>query len=350
LFPLHRLARVYTGIIKSSQVIKGFKLRFTSEDLLAAAALVHQIVPPTQQYPWPLLAKHVGCEVWVKHENHTPTGAFKVRGGVIYLSALKTREPNCKGVIAATTGNHGQSIALAAKSLNLPSIIVVPEGNNPEKNRAMVAQGSELIVHGQDFQEALEHAEDLAHEHHMHMVPSFDPDLVKGVASYALELFQNAGKLDSIYVPIGLGTGLCGLICVRNALNLKTELIGVQAEGAPSYALSFASKKPVSTNRIDTFAAGLATRIPDIHAVDIINQNAARVITVSDAEILRAQALLLRDTHNLSEPAGAAAYAGLLKERHLMSHKRVGIVLSGGNADIANVRAIAGIDLNSDDP
>ena len=321
-------------------------MRFTSDELSAAATLVHQVVPPTQQYPWPLLAQHVGCEVWVKHENHTPTGAFKIRGGVIYLSALKNREPSCEGVIAATTGNHGQSVAVAATAVNLRSIIVVPKGNNPEKNRAMVAQGADLIVHGTDFQESLEYAESLAQERTLHMIPSFHPDLVKGVASYALELFKNAGELDSIYVPIGLGSGLCGLISARNALDLKTELIGVQAEGAPSYALSFLSKKPISTNRIDTFASGLATRVPDPNAVDIINENAARIITVSDSEILRAQALLLRDTHNLSEPAGAAAYAGLIKERHLAVKKRVGIILSGGNADIANVRDIARVDLN----
>ena len=180
-------------------------MRFTSEELFAAATLVQQVVSPTQQYPWPLLAQHVGCEVWVKHENHTPTGAFKVRGGVIYLSTLKNREPSCEGVIAATTGNHGQSVAVAAKAVDLRSIVVVPEGNNPEKNRAMLAQGAELIVRGTDFQESLEYAELLAQERGLHMIPSFHPDLVKGVASYALELFENAGELDSIYVPVGLG-------------------------------------------------------------------------------------------------------------------------------------------------
>ena len=266
----------------------------------------------------------------------------------MYLSTLKNREPSCEGVIAATTGNHGQSVAVAAKASDLRSVIVVPKGNNPEKNRAMEAQGAELIVHGTDFQESLEYAESLATEQALHMIPSFHPDLVKGVASYGLELFENAGELDSIYAPIGLGSGLCGLISVRNALGLRTELIGVQAEGAPCYALSFLSKKPISTNRIDTFASGVATRVPDPQAVDIINQNAARVITVSDSEILKAQALLLRDTHNLAEPAGAAAYAGLIKERHLSAKKRVGVILSGGNADITNVRAIAEIDLGSD--
>ena len=322
-------------------------MRFTTEELVTAANLVHEVVPPTQQYAWPLLANHAGCEVWVKHENHTPTGAFKVRGGVIYLADLKKRKPNCRGVIAATTGNHGQSIALAARATHFKSTVVVPRCNNPEKNRAMIAPGAEVIVHGEDFQEAFEYAERQAREHDLDMVPSFDPNLVKGVASYALELFHHVTELDSIYVPVGLGSGLCGVISARNALGLKTELIGVQAEGAPSYALSFASKKPIATNSIDTFASGLATRIPDARAVEIINQNAARVITVNDDEILHAQALLLRDTHNLSEPAGAAAYAALLKERHRMARKRVGVILSGGNADISNVLAIAQLGLNS---
>ncbi len=321
-------------------------MQFSQEELVHASHRVHEIVPPTPQHNWPLLRNYTGCEVWVKHENHTPTGAFKIRGGVIYLDSLMKRQPDCEGVIAATTGNHGQSIAVAATAAGLRAVIVVPEGNNPDKNRAMVAQGAELEEYGQDFQESYDYAQTLATQQNLHMVPSFHPDLVKGVASYALELFNNTEPLDYVYAPVGLGSGLCGLINVRNALNLRTELIGVQSEGAPSYALSFAAQKPISTNQVKTFAAGIATRTPNSEAVDLINKNATRIVTVTDQEILMAQALLLRDTHNLSEPAGAAAYAALLQERQQMKSKKVGIILSGGNADTKDLRAIAKIDLN----
>jgi threonine dehydratase len=313
---------------------------FSAEELNASSLVVHQFVSPTQQYAWPLLAGHTGCEVWVKHENHTPTGAFKIRGGVTYMEALKVENPSCQGVIAATTGNHGQSIAVAAANSGLASVIVVPENNSPGKNRAIRAQGARLVVHGTDFQEALDHAKNLAEELSFHMVPSFDRNLVKGVASYGVELFCGVKDLHTVYVPIGLGTGICGVICAREALRLTTHIVGVQSEGAPSYALSFKAKRPVSTNEADTFAAGLATRVPDPDAVSIVNRHAERVVTVSDAEILEAQALLLRDTHNLAEPAGAATYAALFKERKQMAKKRVGVILSGGNAESENLRQI----------
>ncbi len=323
-------------------------MRLSLAELTEAAERVHAVVPATPQYAWPLLARRAGCEVWVKHENHPPVGAFKVRGGVLYLSELKAREPDCPGVIAATRGNHGQSIATAAARLGLRAVIVVPEGNNPEKNSAMAAQGAELVVHGSDFEEALEHARQLATERGLHSVPSFDRALVCGVASYALELFGEAGALDAVYVPVGLGSGICGVIAARDALGFGTEVIGVQADGAPCYALSFAAGKPISTNAADTFADGVATRVPVAEAVEIINRGAARVVTVSDAAILRAQAMLLRDTHNLAEPAGGAPLAALLSERDAMRGKRVAMVMSGGNADIANVRALAAVDLDQD--
>jgi len=313
---------------------------FSEEELEEAASRVHKVVSPTQQHAWPLLQQCTGCEVWVKHENHTPTGAFKIRGGVIYMESLKREKPGCKGVIAATTGNHGQSIAVAATKSNLPSIIVVPQNNSLNKNRAMSAQGARLIVHGVDFQEALDHAIKLSKEKSFHMIPSFHPDLVKGVATYGLELFCATPDLHTVYVPIGLGSGICGVICAREALGLTTHVVGVQAEGAPSYALSFEARAPVSTNRADTFAAGLATRIPDPEAVSIINQYAERIVTVSDEEILNAQALLLRDTNNIAEPAGAATYAALLKERKQMSQKKVGVILSGGNAEPDNIQSM----------
>ena len=316
-------------------------MRYSLEALREAAAVVYRHMPPTAQYAWPLLARQVGCTVWAKHENHTPIGAFKVRGGAYYMHRLVEREPEWTGVIAATRGNHGQSITLGARGQGLDAVIVVPEGNNPEKNDAMEAQGAELIVHGADFQDAVGHAETLAADRGLHMVPSFHRDLILGVASYALELFEGADTLDAVYVPIGLGTGICGVIAARNALGLKTEIIGVQAKGAPSYALSFEAGQPVSTNAADTFADGLATRVPVAEAVEIVNLDAARIVTVDDDAILDAQRHLLRATHNLAEPAGAAPLAALLAERKRMVGKTVGIVISGGNADAENIRLLA---------
>ncbi len=315
-------------------------MRFTLESLQAAAEIVYRQVPPTPQYVWPLLSQYAGLTVWVKHENHTPIGAFKIRGGALYMSRLRQREPGCPGVIAATRGNHGQSIAVSATRQGLRSVIVVPEGNNPEKNAAMTAQGGELVIHGSDFQEALEHALQVTAAEGLHMVAAFDPTLVQGVASYALELFLAAGPLDAVYVPIGLGSGICGVVAARNALGSTADIIGVQAEGAPCYALSFKAGKPVSTPRADTFADGVATRVPVAEAVEVINREVARVVTVSDAAILEAQRLLLRLTHNLAEPAGAAGLAALLHERRQMAGKNAAIILSGGNADAANLQEL----------
>ena len=318
-------------------------MNLTLEDLHAARRIVYDLMPPTPQYAWPLLRRAAGCTVWVKHENHTPIGAFKVRGGTVYMDALKRREPSCPGVIAATRGNHGQSVAVSAARHGLRSVVVVPEGNNPEKNEAMAAQGAELVVHGDDFQAALDHAVTLAAAEGLHMVPSFHELLVSGVATYALELFEGAAPLDAVYVPIGLGSGICGVIAARNALGLATEVIGVQAAGAPAYAVSFEAGHPVSTERADTMADGLATRIPVAEAVEIVNRYAVRVVTVRDDEIIDAQRVLLTATHNLAEPAGAAALAALLRERARMAGKTVAVVLSGGNADAANIRALAAV-------
>ena len=317
-------------------------MHFSLESLRAAAQIVYRQVPATPQYDWPLLSRHAGLRVWVKHENHTRTGAFKVRGGVLYMHRLKQRQPDCPGVIAATRGNHGQSIAVSATHQGLRSVICVPEGNNPEKNAAMISQGAELVIHGSDFQASLEHARQLAAAEGLHMVGAFDPTLVQGVASYALELFTAARPLDAVYVPIGLGSGICGVSAVRNALGLTTDVIGVQAEGAPCYALSFQAGKPVSTPSADTFADGVATRVPVPDAVEMINREVARVVTVSDAAILEAQRLLLSLTHNLAEPAGAAPLAALLSEREKMAGKTVAVILSGGNADAANLQQLFG--------
>jgi len=301
-------------------------------ELEDAATLVHESQAPTAQICWPLLCHRSGTEVWVKHENHTSTGAFKVRGGLVYMSELK-RRGGTKQVLAATRGNHGQSIAFAAKRAGLQAKIIVPEGNSPGKNAAMKAFGGELIVHGADFQEALEHAMTLAGGDGVTLVPSFDMALVKGVASYALELFHTAPDLDTVYVPIGLGSGICGTIAARDALCLKTKVVGVVSENAAAYALSFAAGTPISTNSANTLADGMACRVPVSTALDFIIAGAERIVSVSDDEVLGAMAAYLTDTHNLAEGAGAAPLAALLQEKAQMAGKKVGVILSGGNAD-----------------
>ena len=302
-------------------------------DVEDAAAIVQTAMPPTAQYAWPLLAKRTGCEVWVKHENHTPTGAFKVRGGLVYMDRVKREQPGLKGVISATRGNHGQSIALAAGKVGIPATIVVPHGNSVEKNAAMKAFGAELVEAGHDFDAAKEAALRLAEERGLAMVPSFHRDLVRGVATYALELFRAAPALDTVYVPIGLGSGICGTIAVRDALGLPTKVVGVVSTEAAAYALSFAAGKVVATNSADTMADGMAVRGPDAEALDIILKGADRIVQVSDAEIGTAMRAYYEDAHQLTEGAGAAALAALLQERERMKGKRVGLVLSGGNID-----------------
>jgi len=305
----------------------------TLAQLEAAAALVHAVMPPTPQYCWPLLCQRAGAEVWVKHENHTPVGAFKARGGLTYMHELKRQQPDVAGVIAATRGNHGQSVAFAARRAGLTAVIVVPRGNSVEKNAAMRALGAELIEHGHDFQAAYEYAMDLAAARKLHALRSFHPWLVAGVASYALELFRAVPAVDTVYVPIGLGSGICGTIAARDALGLKTKVVGVVAENAPAYALSFAKKSPVSTNSADTIADGMACRVPDNDALGVIFRGADRVVTVSEQEIGAAMGHYFSDTHNVAEGAGAAPLAALIKERERMAGKRVGLILSGGNVD-----------------
>ena len=301
--------------------------------LEAAAQLVHRVIPPTPQICWPLVCQRAEAEVWVKHENHTVAGAFKVRGGLVYMEALKQREPRVAGVIAATRGNHGQSVAFAAKRAGLRSVIVVPHGNSREKNAAMGALGAELIECGSDFQEAYEHAARLAQVERLHFVPSFDAALVAGVASYALELFSAVANFDAVYVPIGMGSGICGVIAVREALGLRTEVVGVVASGAPAYALSYAAGRPIASESALTIADGIACRVPNPEALEIIGKGASRVATVTDDEIRAAMRHLFSDTHNAAEGAGAAALAALLKERDRMRGRRVAVILSGGNVD-----------------
>jgi threonine dehydratase len=312
---------------------------FTLPQLEAALSLVHESFPGTPQYAWPLLAERCGAEVWVKHENHTPTGAFKLRGGLIYAERLRRERPHVRGIISATRGNHGQSLAWAGRRYGIDVTVVVPHGNSVEKNAAMRAFGARLVEHGDDFEMAREEAARLAIAERLEFAPSFAPDLVKGVATYSLELFRGAPPLDALYVPIGLGSGICGAILVRDLLGLKTEIIGVQATGAPAYARSFAEGRVVALNRAETHADGMAVRQPDADAFAIIHTGASRIVTVSDEEIADAIRAYWTDTHNLTEGAGAAPFAALMQERARMAGKRVGVVISGGNIDLALFRS-----------
>jgi threonine dehydratase len=312
------------------------------EQIESAAKLIARYMPPTPQYCWPLLCERAGTEVWVKHENHTPIGAFKVRGGLVFMEDLKVLRGDVSGVIAATRGNHGQSIAFAGRALGLKSVVVVPHGNSVEKNRAIRALGAELIEHGEDFNAAHDHAKSLAAREGLYMVPSFDPLLVRGVATYSLEFLCGAADLDVVYVPIGLGSGICGMIAARDALGRRTEVVGVVSERAAAYALSFEAGRPIATNSADTMADGVAVRIPDPNALEIIRRGAARVVQVSEDEIKAAMRAYYTDTHNLAEGAGAAPLAALLKEKDRLKGKSAGAVLSGGNVDAPVFRAVLG--------
>ena len=306
---------------------------FSLEEARKAHELVLRTLRPTPALSWPLLAARLGVEVVVKHENHQPTGAFKVRGGLTYVDALLRREPATKGLVSATRGNHGQSIAFAGSRFGLSVTILVPHDNSPEKNAAMRALGAELIEHGQDFQAAREEATRLAEKRGLHSVPSFHRDLALGVSTYALELMSEHPDLDVLYVPIGQGSGICGCIAVRDALGLRTEIVGVQAAGAPAYALSFAAGHVVRANSADTLADGMATRVPDEEALAVIAKGASRIVLVRDDEIAEAIRAYWTDTHNLAEGAGAAALAAATKERGRLAGRKVGLVLSGGNID-----------------
>lgn len=307
---------------------------FAMATLQRAREIVGSVVPPTPQYAWPLLAEEVGAaEVWVKHENHTPTGAFKVRGGLVYADRLARERPHVHGIVSATRGNHGQSLAVAGRAAGVRVVIVAPHGNSPAKNAAMRAFGAELIEHGRDFQESREHAAALAGEHGLEMVPSFHPDLVLGVATYALELFTAIDAIDTVYVPVGMGSGICALIAVRDLLGLSTEIVGVVADRAPATALSFEAGRAISTDSADTFIDGVACRVPDATAIEVIVGGAARIVRVSEDECADAIRVLYDTTHNLAEPAGAVATAAMLSERDQLAGRRVATVLTGGNLD-----------------
>ena len=306
---------------------------FDLRQLEHAKEIVGAAMPPTPAHAWPLLSQRLGASVVVKHENHTPIGAFKVRGGLVYLDRLKRERSDTTGIISATRGNHGQSLAYAASRHRLPVTIYVPRGNSVEKNRAMRAFGAELIEHGEDFQAAREEAIRRAEVTGFHIVPAFHRDLVLGVATYALELLRKAPDLDILYVPIGQGSGICGCILARDLLALKTEIVGVQSTEAPSYALSFAAGMVVTTETSATLADGMATRIPDPDALAIIRKGASRIVQVTDDEVGLAIRAYWTDTHNLAEGAGAAPLAAALQEKTKLRGKRVGLILSGGNID-----------------
>jgi threonine dehydratase len=306
---------------------------FNLAELESAQKIVHAAMGPTAAHAWPLLAERLGTSVVVKHENHTPTGAFKVRGGLVYVDRLKRERPQIAGIISATRGNHGQSLAFAASRYGVPATIYVPAGNSLEKNRAMKAFGAKLVEYGEDFEAARQESRRNAVRDGLELVPSFHRDLLLGVATYALELFRAASDLDILYVPIGQGSGICGCILARDLLGLKTEIVGVQSTEAPSYALSFAAGTVVKTNSSNTLADGLATRVPDEDALAIIRKGASRIVQVTDDEVGAAIRHFWTDTHNLAEGAGAAALAAALQEKARLRGKRVGLILSGGNID-----------------
>jgi len=306
---------------------------FTVADLEAASTIVHAAMPPTPQYAWPLLKARTGVDVVLKHENHTPTGAFKVRGGLVYVERLKEAQPDLKGIVTATRGNHGQSFAFACARNDIGCVVVVPFGNSTEKNAAMKAFGAELIEHGRDFDEARERAEEIAKERGYLFGKSFDRDLVLGVATYAYELLSAEPALEAVYVPIGLGSGICGVISARDALGHKAKVVGVVSLRANMYRLSLEAGRPVAINDCTTFADGMAVRIPSEEAFDIIRRGADHLVEVSDDEIAEAIRVLYSDTHTLAEGAGAAAFAGLMREREMMRGKRVAAIVSGQNID-----------------
>jgi threonine dehydratase len=301
----------------------------TLAELEAAAAIVYRDMPPTPQYRWPLLAERLGADLWLKHENHTPVGAFKLRGGLAYFQSLE----QVRGVVAATRGNHGQSIAYCARQYLVPATIVVPHGNSVEKNAAMRSLGARLIEHGHDFQAAKEHAESLAQAERLHMVPSFERRLVLGVASASLELLRAVPDLEVLYVPIGLGTGICGAIAAREALGLRASIVGVVSAHARAYAASFAERRPVEMPASTRIADGMAVRTPDRAALELIWEHVERVVEVTDEEVARAIALIFECTHNCAEGAGAASVAAIAKERARLAGRKVGAILSGGNID-----------------
>ncbi len=316
---------------------------FTRAELEAAAETVYAAMRPTPQYAWPLLARRIGATVWVKHENHTPTGAFKLRGGLVHLDRLKRERPQLRGIVSATRGNHGQSLAFAGRRLGVPVTVLVPRGNAREKNAAMRAWGAELIEHGRDFDEAREHCEAICQREGMRYIHSAnEPDLIAGVGTWALEVFDELPEPDVLLVPVGLGSGICGTSLVAAARSPATRVIGVQAEGAPSVTLSWRAGGPVETPEVRTFAEGMATRagfeLPQAILWDLLDD----FVLVRDAEMRAAIRLLVRHAHTLAEGAGAAPLAAALRLKEQLAGRNVALVVSGGNLSTAQLQSIIG--------
>ena len=306
---------------------------FSLEELKAAHELVTSQMAPTPQYAWPQLEARLGCKVWVKHENHGPTGAFKVRGGITFVDWLQRTHPESSGIITATRGNHGQSQARAARAAGLRAVVYVPEGNSVEKNAAMRAFGAELVVHGVDFDEAREEAYRVAETEELFIVPPFHTELVRGVATYAYELLKEQPQIDTLYVPIGCGSGICGCIAARDALGVATKIVGVVSENAQTAKLSAEAGRLIETNSARTFADGMAVRVPVEAALDIYQSGAERIVTVSEDAVAEAIRVYYRDIHNLAEGAGAAPLAALMQEANAMAGREVAVILCGGNID-----------------
>ena len=328
--------------------MSGSIVSFGLAELESAAEFVHRVVPPTPQYAWPKLGQRMGCNVWVKHENHTPAGAFKIRGGLVYLDRLLQREPRymgqpkVPGVISATRGNHGQSIAFAAARAGVRATIYVPLGNSADQNASMRGFGATVVEFGKDFDEAKNEAARVAAAEGLHFIPSFHRDLVAGVASYGLELFRAVPQLDVVYVSVGMGSGICSLIAVRDALGLKTEIVGVGAVNAPAYSQSFAAGQVVEAASAATFADGIATRQPNADAVATICRGAARFVQVDEDSMAEAMRVYYDDTHQIAEGAGAAPLAALMQERARMAKRNVGVILTGGNIERARLSQVLG--------
>jgi len=303
------------------------------DEITAASRIVYADMPPTPQYHWPLLSERLGAEIWVKHENHSPVGAFKIRGGLVYFANLANSDKPPTGVIGATRGNHGQSVGYAARRYGMSATIVVPHGNSVEKNAAMRALGVELIEYGDEFQEAREYAQKLADGRSLHLIPSFHRLLVAGVATYSLELFQAVEDIDVVYVPIGLGSGICGMLAARDALNLETEVVGVVSAHATAYAQSFKAGKAIESPVSTKLSDGMACSVPEPDALSIILKGVDRIVDVTDDEVAGAMRMMFECTHNVCEGAGAAALAAANQERAVIAGRKIAVVASGGNVD-----------------
>jgi threonine dehydratase len=312
-------------------------------EIESIAAEVDAVVPVTPQFSWPLLNSRTGCKLWVKHENHTAIGSFKIRGALNYMNRLLEREPAAKGVVVATRGNFGQAVAFAALRRGLSCAVVVPHGNSVEKNRAMRALGAELIEHGEDFQAAFVHSEELAANRGLHWVPAVHRDLVVGNAGSMLNFLRSVPPLDCVYIPIGMGTGIGAFLFAREALGLPTRIIGVAAERAPAIALSYAARSLIPHAVSTRIADGMACSTPNGEALGLILGGVDGIVRVSDDEIEAAMRAYFADTHNVSEGAAGSSLAAILKDPDGVAGRRIGVVLTGGNVDSATFARVLGV-------